>query len=68
MYKMQETENTEGTVKFKRMEFDTRGWSTEKVEKLCKKLKREGYKVNSFTDKSSSISTYESGSCMVVMS
>jgi hypothetical protein len=60
---MQETENTEGTVKFKNMDFDTRGWSTEKVEKLCKKLKREGYKVNSFTDKCSSISTYESGSC-----
>jgi len=60
---MQETENTKGTVKFKNMDFDTRGWSTEKVEKLCKKLKREGYKVNSFTDKCSSISTYESGSC-----
>jgi hypothetical protein len=42
MYKMQETENTEGTVKFKRMEFDTRGWSTEKIEKLCKKLEKEG--------------------------
>jgi hypothetical protein len=50
-------------AQFKNMDFDTRGWSTEKVEKLCKKLKREGYKVNSFTDKCSSISTYESGSC-----
>jgi hypothetical protein len=58
---MQETENTEGTVKFKRMEFDTRGWSTEKVEKLCKKLKREGYKVNYFTGNCSSISTYKNG-------
>ena len=40
---MQETENTEGTVTFKRMEFDTREWSAEKVEKLCERLESDGY-------------------------
>ena len=40
---MQETENTEGTVKFKRMEFDTIEWSAEKIEKLCNKLESDGY-------------------------
>jgi hypothetical protein len=59
---MQETENTEGTVKFKRMEFDTRGWSTEKIEKLCKKLKSEGYVFEERESKGlSSITTWEDG-------
>lgn len=59
---MQETENTKGTVKFKRMEFDTRGWSAEKVEKLCKKLKSEGYVYEERESKGlSSISAWEDG-------
>ena len=58
---MQETENTKGTVTFKKMEFDTRGWSAEKVEKLCKKLNSDGYNGYSINKNPSSISTYESG-------
>ena len=59
---MQETENTKGTVKFERMEFDTREWSTEKIEKLCKKLKSEGYTLSGLEKKAlASISTIETG-------
>ena len=59
---MQEAKNTEGTVEFKRMEFDTRGWSAEKVEKLCKKLKSEGYVFEERESKGlSSISAWKDG-------
>jgi hypothetical protein len=61
MYKMQETENTEGTVKFKRMEFNTIEWSAEKVEKLCKRLESDGYNGNLIYKNPSSISTYLDG-------
>jgi hypothetical protein len=58
---MQETENTEGTVKFKRMEFNTIEWSAEKVEKLCKRLESDGYNGNLIYKNPSSISTYLDG-------
>jgi hypothetical protein len=47
---------------FKRKEFDTREWSTEKIEKLCKKLKSEGYVFEERESKGlSSISAWEDG-------
>ena len=58
---MQETENTEGTVKFKRMEFDTREWSIEKIEKLCERLEKDGYDGGFINKSLSCISTYKSG-------
>ena len=49
-------------AQFERMEFDTREWSTEKIEKLCKKLKSEGYTLSGLEKKAlASISTIETG-------
>ena len=58
---MQEAKNTEGTVKFKRMEFDTREWSTEKIEKLRERLESDGYNGGFINKNLSCIATYRSG-------